>query len=209
MTNQIMTKSNAEARALMEKAKWAMELVPPEALIAWVKVIMFGAYKYAPDNWRGMMLEGQQYQFLSAIQRHALKIQMGEVFDLDTGLPHAAHIMCNASMLTWDVLATPEQKAKWEHMRTNAKESLVVTPETPPAPVDMTAYEAQKSAPADIYGTGDRVLFVCEYGKVRPGTKGTVLGRGHASAQIAVRLDGAALEDDDIVCFPWRVRMAS
>jgi hypothetical protein len=124
MTNQVMSRSNSEARALMEKAKLMLLLFPWRAFVSIVKVFMFGAFKYAPENWRGMMLEGQQHQFLEAIMRHALRIQSGETIDPDTGEPHAAHIGCNAAMLTWDALATPEEKAKYEGMRTNAKESI-------------------------------------------------------------------------------------
>lgn len=205
MTNQIMTKSNAEARSLMEAAKLAFELMPAISLEAWLRVIMFGAYKYAPNNWRGMMLEGQQHQFLAAIQRHALKMQKGEVLDPDTGLPHAAHIMCNASFLTWDTLATPEEKAKWEHMKTNAKESLK-TPAAAHSPTcpskKITLAEAKATMPAERPKQGDRVRLLMSYSRFNEGEEGIVAS--YNDDEDLIRLHMA--DETELECFVWRVR---
>jgi hypothetical protein len=76
---------------------------------------------YAPENWRALLREDGPDQFIEAIQRHTLKIRMGEVVDADTGRTHAGAIAVNAAMLSWFYTATQAEKDSWLHVSSNPK----------------------------------------------------------------------------------------
>jgi hypothetical protein len=73
------------------------DLLPPEAIEKMAQVLTFGAKKYAPDGWRHVPDALQRYQ--AAMLRHAFAMQRGEINDPESGLPHAAHIMCCAAFI--------------------------------------------------------------------------------------------------------------
>lgn len=74
------------------------DLLPPVAIDEMAKVMTFGAKKYAPNGWQTVP-DGKN-RYLAAALRHAFAISRGEVMDSETGLPHAAHLMCCAAFLT-------------------------------------------------------------------------------------------------------------
>ena len=76
-----------------------MELVPLEALEGIVKVLEYGAQKYAPDNWKKVPNAIESYR--GALLRHLTKLQAGEEFDMESGLRHVDHIAANAMFLGW------------------------------------------------------------------------------------------------------------
>jgi hypothetical protein len=55
-----------------------------------LKVLEFGAKKYAPDNWKHV--EGSRYD--DAMLRHIQAYLGGEMNDPETGLHHLAHATC-------------------------------------------------------------------------------------------------------------------
>ena len=65
------------------------DLLPPEAIEQMAQVLTFGAKKYAPNNWRTVPDALNRYQ----------SAMLGEVNDAESGLPHAAHIMCCAAFI--------------------------------------------------------------------------------------------------------------
>ena len=67
------------------------DLVPPEALEEIVKVLTFGASKYAARNWEKGIQYGRVY---GALQRHLSAFWKGEDKDPETDLPHLAHAGC-------------------------------------------------------------------------------------------------------------------
>lgn len=78
------------------KGKIRPMLVPPE-LVEWVaRVREYGTQKYKdPENWRKVPVE----EYANAMYRHLLKYQSGEQNDEESGLPHIAHIACNAAFI--------------------------------------------------------------------------------------------------------------
>ena len=72
------------------KLKWS--LVDYPSIESLVKVLMFGADKYAPDNWKiGLDLE----EIKESAMRHLTAMMNGEDLDPESGLSHAGHVMCN------------------------------------------------------------------------------------------------------------------
>ncbi len=76
-----------------------------EHLEGMVRVLMFGANKYAAHNWR----KGLKYsRITNSMQRHLNAFQAGEEVDPESGIPHVHHIMCNALFLAGAVKEHPE-----------------------------------------------------------------------------------------------------
>ena len=73
------------------------DLLPPVGIDQMARVLTFGAIKYKPEGWRDVPDALQRYQ--AAMLRHAFAIQRGEINDPESGLPHAAHIMCCAAFI--------------------------------------------------------------------------------------------------------------
>lgn len=79
-----------------DKDKPDMSLLSPIALVLLTKVIAFGAKKYARHDWRKGISEDK---LIAACFRHLTAVLAGEICDRETGLPHAAHLMCEAMFL--------------------------------------------------------------------------------------------------------------
>ena len=67
-------------------------LVPWDGLEEVVKVLEFGARKYARDNWQ--QVEGGMQRYQAAAFRHMIAYNQGEKADPETGLSHLAHAGC-------------------------------------------------------------------------------------------------------------------
>jgi len=81
------------------QGKMAWELIDFESLEPMVEVLMFGAEKYAPNNWK----KGQPTsELLGSAMRHIVAYQAGEDIDPDSGKPHLGHIMCNMMFLVFN-----------------------------------------------------------------------------------------------------------
>lgn len=65
-------------------------LLPWAAVEEVVKVLEFGAAKYARDNWRKV----DKPRYVKAAFRHLIAYARGEVNDSESGLPHLAHLAC-------------------------------------------------------------------------------------------------------------------
>ena len=89
---------NTTARALRNNAnKLRYDLIPAKANEEYAKVWTVGAAKYEPRNWE----KGMPYtEVIASAMRHLEAIRLGEDIDPEDGLLHAAHLMCNAAMLT-------------------------------------------------------------------------------------------------------------
>lgn len=100
VVNENMTKSELEKSQdpnhtggrKFDGGKLQYGLLPPEALSEIVEVLMYGAEKYEPDNWRRVPDAHRRY--FDAAQRHMWAYKMGEKYDPETGLNHMAHAAC-------------------------------------------------------------------------------------------------------------------
>ncbi len=88
-----------------------MDLIDSEALEELARVLDFGARKYAENNWRkGIKLS----RLLAASMRHLTAIMRGETYDQETGLQHAAHLMCCAMFLIWTIKHRQDLDDRWK-----------------------------------------------------------------------------------------------
>jgi len=69
----------------------------PKALEAIIDVIEFGEEKYTPAEDKGWM-QYDPKEVLDSMLRHTLALVNGEILDPESGKPHAAHILFNASV---------------------------------------------------------------------------------------------------------------
>ena len=67
-------------------------LVPWAGVEEIVKVLEFGAQKYARDNWK--LVANAEQRYLAAAFRHLVAFNKGEREDPETGLSHLAHAGC-------------------------------------------------------------------------------------------------------------------
>lgn len=72
------------------KLDWS--LIELKNLEPMLKVLMFGAKKYAPDNWKNVPEAKKRY--FDAFMRHFSAYQAGEILDTESGLPHLDHAQC-------------------------------------------------------------------------------------------------------------------
>lgn len=77
------------------KPRWS--LLPTGVVAAVVRVLTFGAKKYAPDNWK--KIEPVRYE--DAAMRHFDAWRSGEKTDPETGESHLAHAVCCLFFLMW------------------------------------------------------------------------------------------------------------
>lgn len=91
-----MKNKKEEIGMKFDDAKLMYELVPPSALEGLVRILTYGAQKYAPENWRKVRPVERYY---AALMRHLEAVRKGEWLDPESGMPHMDHVMCNAMFL--------------------------------------------------------------------------------------------------------------
>ena len=79
------------------KLRWS--LLPLRAVEDVVKVLEFGARKYAPDNW--MKVPDARERYWDAAMRHLIEWKAGDKRDGETGLSHLAHAICCLLFMLW------------------------------------------------------------------------------------------------------------
>lgn len=90
--NQRMELSNEEKALRYNEGKPRWGLVHYKSLIPMVRVLEFGAQKYAEWNWMKPM---PTREILESMQRHLAALMDGEEFDQESGIDHMGHIQCN------------------------------------------------------------------------------------------------------------------
>ena len=78
-----------------KKLRW--DLLPIDCVEEVVKILTFGAEKYAPNNWQ--KIESDRY--FAALMRHLSASRQGQLIDDESGLSHLSHAMCNVLFLLW------------------------------------------------------------------------------------------------------------
>ena len=76
------------------KTEWS--LLSYKDIEPMVRVMMHGAKKYGRNNWK---LDTDPQRCLNALLRHVMAHSDGEYTDPESGLPHMAHVMCNAMFI--------------------------------------------------------------------------------------------------------------
>ena len=99
-----VSKENVPAKALkFDEGKVDWGLVPFEALEGMVRVLEFGAKKYAEGNWAENGGLGKR-RLLNSLCRHVFAYMKGEDLDPESGLPHTSHAQCNLLFLSYYIL---------------------------------------------------------------------------------------------------------
>ena len=89
------------------KPQWS--LVDWESMEPLVRVLEFGAQKYARDNWKkGMPVN----EIAESLLRHLFALMSGEETDPESGLPHTGHIQANAMFLEYMRRTATKSKPK-------------------------------------------------------------------------------------------------
>ena len=83
-----------------ERGKLQWSLVPWDAMEQVVKVLMYGAKKYNPDNWK-KVYQSDPTLYADAMIRHCISYHKGERVDAETGLSPLASVICDALFLLW------------------------------------------------------------------------------------------------------------
>ena len=78
------------------KPKWS--LVHMHSLVPMIRVLEYGALKYAPFNWQKPM---KRDEVLDSMQRHLAALIDGNELDNESGLTHIGHIMANAMFYSY------------------------------------------------------------------------------------------------------------
>jgi len=82
-----------------DQGKLRYDLIEPAFLKDLAAVLTMGAEKYEEDGWKHVPRLESRYQ--AALMRHFEKIRSGQEVDEESGLPHIAHVACNAMFLHW------------------------------------------------------------------------------------------------------------
>jgi hypothetical protein len=95
------------------KLQWA--LVDFDSLEGLVRVLEYGAAKYAPDNWKkGMPVT----QVSESLMRHLFAFLRGEDVDPESGCRHLSHVMCNVMFLEYIM----REKPHYDNRKTKARD---------------------------------------------------------------------------------------
>ncbi len=89
---RLLTMSSDELGKKFDQGKPLWRLLPWKALSVVVKVLTFGAAKYAPNNW--LYVKKADERYIDAALRHLTAYMSGEKVDSETGLNHLAHCIC-------------------------------------------------------------------------------------------------------------------
>ncbi len=88
-----------------DSGKPRLDLVPVSTIQGLAEVLTFGAEKYGDNNWRNGMKFSRAY---ASLMRHLLAYWSGQDNDLESGLPHLHHVLCNVAFLVEYTKTHPE-----------------------------------------------------------------------------------------------------
>lgn len=79
-----------------DKPRW--DLLPLDIVEEVVKVLTYGAKKYAPNNWKQV---SPKERYFAAAMRHIAAWHNGERIDRESGCLHLACAICSLIFLIW------------------------------------------------------------------------------------------------------------
>jgi hypothetical protein len=90
-----------QGAARANAGKPPLHLLPLDALVPVAWVLAFGAEKYSARGWEKAAAEGvfSWVDCVRACLSHLTKLMSGQRLDPESGLPHVAHLACNALFL--------------------------------------------------------------------------------------------------------------
>lgn len=91
MLNEV-TEITAKDGKKFDQDKLDWTLLPWQSINEVVKVLAFGAKKYAPNAW--MNVPDAKRRYLAAAYRHLYAVSTGETRDEESGCLHLAHCVC-------------------------------------------------------------------------------------------------------------------
>lgn len=95
------------------KLRW--HLLPRQVMRDVVKVLEYGAIKYAPNNWQLATTKDAQKRMWDALDRHRDSIEIdNELYDTESNLPHTAHMLANLIFLHWHLHCNTPSPTKKE-----------------------------------------------------------------------------------------------
>lgn len=92
-----------------DTGKLEYNIFPHTVLVDIVKVMMYGAHTkgYGVDNWKKCTDSTRYY---NALCRHMEAVRAGEYTDVESGLPHLSHALCN--LVFWHYLEEGKRNAR-------------------------------------------------------------------------------------------------
>ena len=97
-----------------DTGKLRYTLLPWTAVNEVVKVLEYGAKKYAPGNWQKVLYPKLRYS--DAAMRHLVAYGLGERNDPESGLHHLAHaVCCLLFILDVEKAGADPRRPIWEH----------------------------------------------------------------------------------------------
>lgn len=95
---QTTTTNKIEVGQRFNAGKPQWNLVDLPSFEPMVRVLEYGAKKYAPHNWKKGLPITEIYD---SLQRHLIAFMGGEDNDPESGLPHIGHIQCNIMFMAY------------------------------------------------------------------------------------------------------------
>lgn len=80
-----------------DKLRW--DLLPIEPVEEIVKILSYGAKKYAANNWQ--YLDNGIERYYASLLRHLVSWRKGEIVDSESNLKHLSHAACNLIFLLY------------------------------------------------------------------------------------------------------------
>lgn len=128
-----ITDNNAadpKAGRKFDQGKRKLSLLPAGVLNETLDVLLFGASKYAEDNWK--YVPGARKRYYDALYRHVDLWWSGEKTDPETGKHHLAHAVCCAMFLMWFDLSGQDAVEEKTVVKEEPKTLLIPESETIP-----------------------------------------------------------------------------
>ena len=93
----MLSKQSLGVKLDQNKRQW--NLLPWREVGLVVDVLMFGANKYSPDNWKHVLYAEERY--LEAAIRHIVARIHNRINDPESRKPHLAHAVCSLLFIMW------------------------------------------------------------------------------------------------------------